>query len=180
MKKTSGIWNQIILTIVFSFSVDAFSSVSEPPEEVAKVFYKLYLNGGDKADSNVLRDYVSEKLISSVNHSLECNYDLSDSLHVSNVIEMCNQKRECREYKGNYICKWDGVWVESDVDYFIKSQDIYPSWRKNINVLSISHDEKKSVMKVSLGDGADPVMNLRVRMVLSNNTWRLISVMEWQ
>ena len=55
----------------------------------------------------------------------------------------------------------------ADVDYFIKSQDIYPSRGKDIKAVAISQSDSESVIEVSLGAG--PVMNIRVKIKLEKD-----------
>ncbi|EQC1081464.1 hypothetical protein ACY2HL_003360 [Enterobacter roggenkampii] len=63
----------------------------------------------------------------------------------------CSQKRECKQFKGRYIFNWHGALVDTDVECFTKSQDIYPSWKAIISTFDVSHKENDSSVNVILG-----------------------------
>ena len=85
------------------------------------------MNESVKYNSELVRKYVLSNVIQSINHSSLCNYDSDDSVKFDGLEKMCAKKRECSDSNGYYKCNWDCVWVETDVDYFTKSQDIYLS-----------------------------------------------------
>ena len=74
----------------------------------------------------------------------------------------CSQKRECKQFKGRYICNWHGAWVDTDVDYFTKSQDVYPSWKASISTFDVYQKENDSSVNVILGAGSEPKVKFNV------------------
>lgn len=109
-----------------------------------------------------------------------CNYDYDDSVSVSvsELEKKCSKKHECKQYKGNYICEWDGVWIESDINYFTKSQDVYPSWKLNIKTSTITNDGSKSVVEVVLGSDSEPKNILKISLRKINTDWKIVGVTE--
>lgn len=175
-----NIRNSLVLFFffVFMFSQYAFCSDTNPPISMVKDFYQAYLNDEQKSSTEIISRYVSNNLSKNIDYSLKCNYDTDDSIGAPALGEVCAQKRDCKESKGSYICNWGGFWIESDVDYFTKSQDVYPSWKRYIKVILVSQTNKKSVLGVSLGAGSESVMRLKVTLKLNGNEWKIISVTE--
>lgn len=170
--------NVSLFIVVFMYSHFALANVLTVPESTVNSFYNAYLNEDSTNEQALIRKYVSSELIKSINDSTMCNYDSDDSVSATELEKKCSQKRECKQYKGNYICDWYGVWVESDVNYFTKSQEIYPSWKSNIKTNIISQKDKESLIGVILGDGKDITNKLRVTLKKENNGWKIISVTE--
>jgi hypothetical protein len=164
--------------LLISFSQCALCSEYDSPENIVEGFYRTYLNEPSQGNLKLIEKYVSRQLIQSIRHSFECNYDSEDSSIESENRKLCSKKRECKDYRGNHICDWNGVWIETDVDYFTKSQDIYPSWKRNVKTVTISQSNSESLIDVSLGGGTDPVMNLKVKMIRNGDLWKVISVTE--
>lgn len=156
----------------------ALNSDLNSPVSIVKDFYQHYLNDDHGNSAEIIARYVSDELAKNINYSLKCNYDEDDSSATPALTKICAQKRECKENKGSYICDWSGFWIESDVDYFTKSQDVYPSWKKKIKFVMLSQTNIQAVVGVSLGDGSDPVMKLQVTLDQNNNKWKIISVTE--
>ena len=107
-----------------------------------------------------------------------CNYDSDDSISESELAKKCAQKHECKQDKGNYICDWYGIWVETDVNYFTKSQDVFLSWRTNINTFDVTQKGSDSLVGVILGDGSEPKARFKVSLKKDNGNWKIISVTE--
>lgn len=164
--------------LLISTSQCSLYSEYDSPGKIVEGFYRTYLNESSQGNSQLIEKYVSSQLIQSIRHSFECNYDSSDSSIESENRKLCSKKRECKDYRGNHICDWNGVWIETDVDYFTKSQDIYPSWKRKIKAITISQNNSESLIDVSLGGGTDPVMNLKVGMIRDGDLWKVISVTE--
>ncbi|MBS0848947.1 DUF3828 domain-containing protein [Citrobacter sp. JGM124] len=145
------------------------------PESIVYNFYKSYLKEESSDNSRLLSQYVSDELMKSINDSMMCNYD---SVSAEEFDEKCSQKRECKQFKGRYICNWCGVWVDTDVDYFTKSQDIYPSWKANISTFDVSQKENNSSVNVILGAGSEPKVKIKVMLKIIDGKWKIISVTE--
>lgn len=173
-----SIRNFLILIGLVLCSQYAFSSEVDEPENTVKHFYYQYLKEDSKSNVELIKNNVSLGLVEGIKNSFECNYDSDTSMSVHELKKNCSQKRECRNFNDHYSCNWDGFWIEPDVDYFTKSQDIYPSWKKEIATAVISQVNDEAEVKVSLGDGSDPVMTLNVTMKLDNKAWKIISVTE--
>ena len=114
----------------------------------------------------------------SINDSMMCNYDSDDSVLAEELEGKCSQKHECKQFKERYICNWHGVWVDTDVDYFTKSQDIYPSWRENISTFDVFQKENDSSVNVILGAGSEPKVKFKVMLKIIDEKWKITSVSE--
>ena len=141
-------------------------------------FYSEYLKNDTESNDALVKKYVSDQLLNSITDSTMCNYDSDDSVSASELEKKCSQKHECKQYKGNYICDWDGVWIESDVNYFTKSQDVYPSWKLNIKTSTITNDGSNSVVGVVLGNNSEPKNTLKVSLKKINTDWKITGVTE--
>lgn len=170
--------NTLFFVSMFMFPLFSLANSFTGPENTADNFYKAYLNSDSVDNAALISKFVSNELMKSINDSIMCNYDSDDSVSATELEKICSQKNECKEYKSNYICDWYGIWVESDVNYFTKSQDVYPSWKSNIKTNVILKKGKESVVGVILGGGADPTKNLRVTLKQKNDGWRIVSVTE--
>lgn len=170
--------NTLFFIFLFVFSHLALAAGLIGPESTVSNFYKAYLNDGSVEHNALINQYVSDKLTKSINDSTMCNYDSDGSVSASDLEKICSQKQECKKYKGNYMCDWYGVWVESDINYFTKSQDVYPSWQSHIKTNIISQKSKESLIGVVLGGGTDPTKKLRVTLKQENDGWKIISVTE--
>ncbi|WBU50070.1 DUF3828 domain-containing protein [Kosakonia pseudosacchari] len=69
------------------------------------------------------------------------------------------------KFKGRYICNWHSDWVNTDVDYFTKSQDIYPSWKASISTFDVSQKENDSSVNVILGAGFEPKFKVMLERI---------------
>lgn len=170
---------------LYLFTLSAFASnLNEiPPEQVVSNFYHWYTETpdepGEKSD-NELKNYVTERLIINTTQSMKCNYDYEDmdgTEHIAGVVSSeCQKERECKASVKNFICNWGGTWVETDVNYFTKSQDVYPTWSTDIQVTPITKTENEAAVNVSLGAGIDPIMQLQVLLILENGQWKISNV----
>jgi len=173
-----GLHRVFIYMFIFTYSHLAFADKSIIPEYIVHEFYSEYIKDDLGSHETLVKKYVSDHLMKSINDSTMCNYDSDGSVSASELEKKCSQKHECKKYKGNYICDWYGVWIESDVNYFTKSQDIYPSWRLKIKTRTITKDRNKSVVEVVMGDDSEPKNILRVSLNKINTSWKIISVTE--
>ncbi|HIB3093559.1 DUF3828 domain-containing protein [Escherichia coli] len=153
-------------------------SVQASPESMVYEFYKSYLKEKSSDNSRLLSQYVSDELMKSINDSMMCNYDSDDSVSAEELEGKCSQKHECKQFKEHYICNWHGVWVDTDVDYFTKSQDIYPSWRANISTFDVFQKENDSSVNVILGAGSEPKVKFKVMLKIIDEKWKITSVSE--
>lgn len=140
-----------------------------PPEQVVKIFYEGYLKNIN--DEKLIRHYVTPELALKLYHSSICNYD-SDA-NEKELEKVCKKEQKCKKIGGNIVCDWGGIWIETDVNYFIKSQDNYPSWEKNIVVLKSKQTETYSKIDLILGDGTDPILNLQIVLIKQGNDWKI-------
>lgn len=175
---THNLFHAFICAFLFSFSHLAFAAESTSPEDIVHDFYSEYLKDDAGNNDALVKKNVSDQLINSIADSTMCNYDSDDSVSASELERKCSEKHECKQYKGNYICDWDGVWIESDVNYFTKSQDVYPSWKLNIKTSTITNDGGKSVVEVVLGNDSEPKNTLKVSLGKINTDWKIVSVTE--
>ncbi|MEG1111089.1 MAG: DUF3828 domain-containing protein [Hafnia sp.] len=175
---THNLFYVFISTLLISCSHLAFAAESINPEVIVHDFYSEYLKNGTESNEALVKKYVSDQLLNSITDSTMCNYDSDDSVSASELEKKCSQKHECKQYKGNYICDWGGVWIESDVNYFTKSQDIYPSWKLNIKTSTITNDGSKSVVGVVLGNNSEPKNTLKVSLKKINTDWKITGVTE--
>lgn len=170
----------IILVVLFTLlSKVAFSTEIESPEKVLNDFYHAYLNDEGHNESEVVEKYVLNDVIQSVNNASLCNYDSDDSVSATNGKVDCSNKRECKTRNGDYLCNWNGIWVETDTDYFTKSQDIYPTWSKSIAVVPVKGGKEDINYLVSLGEAPDPVMKLKVSLVSGEHGWKISKVTKY-
>ena len=141
--------------------------------------FTLSIIKNDAEDNDILvRNYVSEQLLNSIADSAICHYDFDESISASESEKICLQVLGCKNHNENYICDWGRVRIESDVDYFTKSQDIYPSWKLNIKTSTLTEDESTSVIEVVLGNDPEPKNTLNVSLNKINAGWKIISVTE--
>lgn len=154
------------------------ASVQASPESMVYEFYKSYLKEKSSDNSRLLSQYVSDELMKSINDSMMCNYDSDDSVSAEELEGKCSQKHECKQFKERYICNWHGVWVDTDVDYFTKSQDIYLSWRANISTFDVFQKENDSSVNVILGAGSEPKVKFKVMLKIIDEKWKITSVSE--
>ncbi|HFT9547602.1 TPA: hypothetical protein ACGTAX_004789, partial [Escherichia coli] len=68
--------------------------------------------------------------------------------------------------------------VDTDVDYFTKSQDIYPSWRANIRTFDVFQKENDSSVNVILGAGSEPKVKFKVMLKIIDEKWKITSISE--
>lgn len=175
---TNNLFYTFIYAFLFTCAHIAFAAEPTNPEDIVHDFYSEYLKDDSKNNDALIKKYVSDQLMDSIADSTMCNYDSDDSISASELEKKCSQKHECKQYKGNYVCDWYGVWIESDVNYFTKSQDIYSSWKLNIKINTITDNGSKSVVGVVLGDDSEPKNTLRVSLKKINTSWKIISVTE--
>lgn len=170
--------NVFLFAFLLCLSNFTLASGQTSPESIVYNFYKSYLKEESSDNIRLLSQYVSDELMKSINDSMMCNYDSDDSVSAEELEGKCLQKRECKQFKGRYICNWHGVWVDTDVDYFTKSQDIYPSWKASISTFDISQKENSSSVNVMLGAGSEPKVKFKVMLEIIDEKWKITSVTE--
>lgn len=170
--------NVFLFFCMFILPQLALATEITPPESTVISFYKAYLSADSINNSSIVSKYVSDGLMKNINDSTMCNYDSDDSVPAAELEKLCSKKRECKEYKGNYLCDWHGVWIESDVNYFTKSQDVYPSWKSNIKTSTVRQNAQQSVIDVVFGEGKEISNSLQVTLKKDGNDWKIISVIE--
>ena len=170
--------NVFLFASLLCLSNFTLASVQASPESMVYEFYKSYLKEKSSDNSRLLSQYVSDELMKSINDSMMCNYDSDDSVLAEELEGKCSQKHECKQFKERYICNWHGVWVGTDVDYFTKSQDIYPSWRANISTFDVFQKENDSSVNVILGVGSEPKVKFKVMLKIIDEKWKITSVSE--
>ncbi|CAD5744793.1 DUF3828 domain-containing protein [Escherichia coli] len=170
--------NVFLFASLLCLSNFTLASVQASPESMVYEFYKSYLKEKSSDNSRLLSQYVSDELMKSINDSMMCNYDSDDSVSAEELEGKCSQKHECKQFKERYICNWHGVWVDTDVDYFTKSQDIYPSWRASISTFDVFQKENDSSVNVILGAGSEPKVKFKVMLKIIDEKWKITSVSE--
>ena len=170
--------NVFLFASLLCLSNFTLASVQASPESMVYEFYKSYLKEKSSDNSRLLSQYVSDELMKSINDSMMCNYDSDDSVSAEELEGKCSQKHECKQFKERYICNWHGVWVDTDVDYFTKSQDIYPSWRANISTFDVFQKENDSSVNVILGAGSEPKVKFKVMLKIIDEKWKITSISE--
>lgn len=170
--------NVFLFASLLCLSNFTLASVQASPESMVYEFYKSYLKEKSSDNSRLLSQYVSDELMKSINDSMMCNYDSDDSVSAEELEGKCSQKHECKQFKERYICNWHGVWVDTDVDYFTKSQDIYPSRRANISTFDVFQKENDSSVNVILGAGSEPKVKFKVMLKIIDEKWKITSVSE--
>ncbi|EIM7320021.1 DUF3828 domain-containing protein [Escherichia coli] len=170
--------NVFLFASLLCLSNFTLASVQASPESMVYEFYKSYLKEKSSDNSRLLSQYVSDELMKSINDSMMCNYDSDDSVSTEELEGKCSQKHECKQFKERYICNWHGVWVDTDVDYFTKSQDIYPSWRANISTFDVFQKENDSSVNVILGAGSEPKVKFKVMLKIIDEKWKITCVSE--
>ncbi|EFB8335191.1 TPA: DUF3828 domain-containing protein [Escherichia coli] len=170
--------NVFLFASLLCLSNFTLASVQASPESMVYEFYKSYLKEKSSDNNRLLSQYVSDELMKSINDSMMCNYDSDDSVSAEELEGKCSQKHECKQFKERYICNWHGVWVDTDVDYFTKSQDIYLSWRANISTFDVFQKENDSSVNVILGAGSEPKVKFKVMLKIIDEKWKITSVSE--
>lgn len=170
--------NVFLFASLLCLSNFTLASVQASPESMVYEFYKSYLKEKSSDNSRLLSQYVSDELMKSINDSMMCNYDSDDSVSAEELEGKCSQKHECKQFKERYICNWHGVWVDTDVDYFTKSQDIYLSWRANISTFDVFQKENDSSVNVILGAGSEPKVKFKVMLKIIDEKWKITSISE--
>lgn len=177
MRRSAFNFHVFLSLSLLIFSSLTFASDVISPKNTVMHFYHALLNDDSRSYSKLVNKYVSDELLRSINDSSLCNYDSDGSVSAAEIEKLCSQKHECKEDKRSYICDWYGIWVESDVNYFTKSQDIYPSWETNIKTSLLMQTGQESIVNVTLGDGTEPINTLRVALKKVDNSWKIIRVM---
>lgn len=154
----------------------SFATALISPEEVVNDFYHSYLSSVGMEKNKLTKKFVMPNVIQSINDSFQCNYDSNESFSNEYLERICSQKKEYKSSDGDYICNWNGVWVGTDVDYFTKSQDVYPSWTKKITIKPLEVHDKNADFNISLGEYPDPVTNLKVTLIFIDHSWKINSV----
>ncbi|AWD00914.1 DUF3828 domain-containing protein [Klebsiella pneumoniae] len=170
--------NVFLFAFLLCLSNFTQASGQTSPESIVYNFYKSYLKEESSDNSRFLSQYVSDELMKSINDSMMCNYDSDDSVSAEEREGKCSQNRECKQFKGRYICNWHGAWVDTDVDYFTKSQDVYPSWKVSINTFDVYQKKNDSSVNVILGAGSEPKVKFKVVLERIDGEWKITSVTE--
>lgn len=170
--------NVFLFASLLCLSNFTLASVQASPESMVYEFYKSYLKEKSSDNSRLLSQYVPDELMKSINDSMMCNYDSDESVSAEELEGKCSQKHECKQFKERYICNWHGVWVDTDVDYFTKSQDIYPSWRASISTFDVFQKENDSSVNVILGADSEPKVKFKVMLKIIDEKWKITSVSE--
>ncbi|HBC5916896.1 TPA: DUF3828 domain-containing protein [Proteus mirabilis] len=139
------------------------------PEQVVKFFYEGYLKNIN--EENLIKRYVTPELALKLYYSSICHYD--SDVDEKELEKICKKEQKCKKNGGNIVCDWGGTWIETDVNYFIKSQDNYPSWEKNIKVLKSKQTDTYSKIDLILGDGTDPILNLQIFLIKQGSNWKI-------
>ncbi|EOE0523644.1 DUF3828 domain-containing protein [Providencia stuartii] len=150
-------------------NVSSTASSGLSPEEVVVNFYEGYLKNIN--EESLVENYVTPELVLKLYYSSICHYD--SDVDEKELEKICKKEQECRKNRGNIVCNWDGTWIETDVNYFIKSQDNYPSWEKSIKILKIKQTDAYSKISLILGDGTEPKLNLQIILVKQGNNWKI-------
>ncbi|MCW2457613.1 UNVERIFIED_ORG: hypothetical protein M2414_005386 [Rahnella aquatilis] len=170
-------FKEIILAMfIFSLSNMAVSAEVDEPETIVREFYKEYLINPATNKDDLVGKYVFPDVIQSIKNSTYCNYDSDDAENTKHMDRICAKNRECRTDKGSDICNWDGVWVETDVNYFTKSQDAPPSWGNHIETVSRERLPDSASFDVTLGEKPDYIMKLRVTLKYIGSEWKISGV----
>lgn len=133
-----------------SFSAQA---ASDDPNKHVYQFYHLYLDNPAIHDE-VLTEYVAKPLLEAIDTSMQCNYGQSEGDE-----KVCSS--ECIENK----CTYGHVWVETDVDYFTKSQDPNTDWANTLETKLVSSNETSALVMVTL----DKTDNVSYAVTLVND-----------
>lgn len=143
------------------------------PEKVVENFYEGYLKNIN--EESLIERYVTPELTLKLYHSSICNYD--SDVDEKELEKICKKEQKCKINSGNIACDWGGgAWIETDVNYFIKSQDNYPSWEKNIVILKNEQTATHSKIDLILGDGTDPILNLQIILIKQGSNWKINQV----
>ncbi|MEI9532897.1 hypothetical protein [Moellerella wisconsensis] len=142
------------------------------PEEVVTKFYESYLKNTN--EENLVESYVAPELALKLYHSSICNYD--SDVDEKELEKICKKDQKCKQSSGNIICDWNGTWIETDVNYFIKSQGDALSWQQHINVFPISQDAYIAYIFTVLGDGSDINRYLLIELVKITKEWKINKV----
>ncbi|WP_446926163.1 DUF3828 domain-containing protein [Klebsiella pneumoniae] len=166
-----------VFLFAFLLCLSNFTQASEQtsPESIVYNFYKSYLKEESSDNSRFVSQYVSDELMKSINDSMMCNYDSDDSVSAEELEENVHK---CKQFKGRYICNCHGAWVDTDVDYFTKSQDVYPSWKASITTVDVYQKENDSSINIILGVGSEPKVKLNVVLERIDGKWKITSVTE--
>ncbi|EJF7710988.1 DUF3828 domain-containing protein [Providencia alcalifaciens] len=162
----------IMISIFFVSTVQGKSSTS--PESTVFEFYSKYLAGNSGSLFKLQKEYMTSELEKKLTDSTDCNYDSDRSK--DELKKICKKDRECKVNNGNTICNWQGTWIETDVNYFLKSQDDSLSWQQNINVFPISENKNLAYVFSILGDGSDENRYLLIELKKDKNEWRINKV----
>lgn len=162
----------IMISIFFVSTVQGKSSTS--PESTVFEFYSKYLAGNSGSLFKLQKEYMTSELEMKLTDSTDCNYDSDRSK--DELKKICKKDRECKVNNGNTICNWQGTWIETDVNYFLKSQDDSLSWQKNINVFPISENKNLAYVFSILGDGSDENRYLLIELKKDKNEWKINKV----
>lgn len=147
---------------VASFSVQA---VQPEPEKRVHDFYHEYLNAdNNEVLASLVETYVSKPLIKSLNTSAMCNYGNDDGQKVCETD--CDIDR----------CFYYNVWIETDVNYFTKSQDTYPDWERFIKTKLIFNNDATAQVDVILGGIPEHKVRYSVFLIQSDEGWKIWQV----
>lgn len=152
--------------------VSPTASSMSSPEEVVANFYEGYLKNTN--EESLLESYVTPELALKLYYSSICNYD--SDVDEKELEKICKKEQECKKNSGNIVCEWHGTWIETDVNYFIKSQGDALSWQEHINVFPISEEKEIAYIFTVLGDGTDINRYLLIELVKIKKEWKINKV----
>lgn len=137
---------------------------STEPEKVVYDFYRSYLNAETGEVAELVDTYVSKPLIKSLDASAMCNYGNDEGQKVCET--------ECDADK----CFYYNVWVETDVNYFTKSQDTYDDWGKFVKTKLIYDNDTTAQVDVSLGKQRTQQGHYTVFLIKDGDSWKIWQV----
>lgn len=131
------------------------------PEKVVYDFYRYYLKAPTNEIASLVDKYVSESLLKSLDASAMCNYGNDEGQKICET--KCDADR----------CFYYNVWVETDVNYFTKSQDTYPDWEKYIKTKLIFDNDTVAQVDVTLGKIPTHKAHYFVFLIKEKDGWKI-------
>ena len=162
----------LIPWLLLPLSAGAALLPAESPVSVVLDFYRLNLqdSSSDGYDQSV-KQYVTLTLQKNISDSISCNYDSDDTDQA-----LCDTPRPCKTTENHSACLWGDNWVENDVNYYTKSQDIYDSWVNYRDAYTESQTDEMATVLVTLGNPPDELLPLRVTVINEKGNWKINNV----
>lgn len=136
------------------------------PEKVVIDFYRQYLNHWESGGDTIKNKYVSQPLINIIRDALVCSYTADEEEAKQICSTRCNEN----------ACYYNGLWIENDVDYFTKSQDVYPDWPEFITTKLISRNDTAALESLTLGKKKEEKTNFTITLIKDNDAWQIWQV----